>query len=105
MLENASNAIIIGFNVSPSNITREVAKEYNVDIRLYTIIYKVVEEMELAMKGMLDPEYEESELGNATIRKIFKFSKVGNISVSYVNEGVIKNGSLARLVRDGIIVY
>ena len=105
VLANASNAIIIGFNVSPSSITREVAKEYNVDIRLYTIIYKVVEEMELAMKGMLDPEYEESELGEATIRKIFKFSKVGNIAGSYVNDGVMKNGALARVVRDGIVIY
>lgn len=105
VLANASNAIIIGFNVSPSNITKEIAKEYNVDIRLYTIIYKVVEEMELAMKGMLDPEFEEHELGEATIRKIFKFSKVGNIAGSYVTDGIIKNGSLARLVRDGIVLY
>ncbi len=105
VLANASNAIIIGFNVSPSNITKEIAKEYNVDIRLYTIIYKVVEEMELAMKGMLDPEFEEHELGEATIRKIFKFSKVGNIAGSYVTDGTIKNGSLARLVRDGIVLY
>ncbi len=105
VLANASNAIIIGFNVSPSNITREVAKEYNVDIRLYTIIYKVVEEMELAMKGMLDPEFEESSLGEATIRKIFKFSKVGNIAGSYVNDGIIKNNSLARVIRDGIVIY
>lgn len=105
VLANASNAIIIGFNVSPSSITKEVAKEYNVDIRLYTIIYKVVEEMELAMKGMLDPEFEEKELGEAEIRKIFKFSKVGNIAGTYVTEGVIKNNSLARLVRDGIVIY
>lgn len=105
VLAHASNAIIIGFNVSPSSITKEVAKEYNVEIRLYTIIYKVVEEMELAMKGMLDPEFEEHELGEAEIRKIFKFSKVGNIAGSYVTDGVIKNNSLARLVRDGIVIY
>lgn len=105
VLANASNAIIIGFNVSPTSITKEIAKEYNVDIRLYTIIYKVVEEMELAMKGMLDPEFEESDLGEAEIRKIFKFSKVGNIAGTYVTEGVIKNGSLARLIRDGIVIY
>ena len=105
VLANASNAIIIGFNVSPSNITREVAKEYNVEIRLYTIIYKVVEDMELAMKGMLDPEFEEKELGEATIRKIFKFSKVGNIAGCYVTDGIIKNGSSARLIRDGIVLY
>ena len=105
ILANASNAIIIGFNVSPSNITKEVAKEYSVEIRLYTIIYKVVEEMELAMKGMLDPEFEEKDLGEAIIRKIFKFSKVGNIAGSYVTEGIIKNNAQARLIRDGIVIY
>ncbi len=105
VLAHASDAIIIGFNVSPSNATKEIAKEYNVDIRLYTIIYKVVEEMELAMKGMLDPEFEESELGEAEIRKIFKYSKVGNIAGSYVTAGVIKNGSLSRVIRDGIVIY
>ncbi len=105
VLANASNAIIIGFNVSPSNITKELAKEYNVDIRLYTIIYKCIEEIELAMKGMLDPEYTEKTLGSAEIRQIFKFSKVGNIAGSYVTDGIIKNGAQARLIRDGLIVY
>ncbi len=105
VLANASNAIIIGFNVSPSNTTLEIAKEYGVDVRLYTIIYKAVEEMELAMKGMLDPEFKESPLGEAEIRKLFKFSKVGNIAGSYVTEGVIKNNCLARLIRDGIVIY
>ncbi len=104
VLANASNAIIIGFNVVPSNITKEIAKEYNVDIRLYTIIYKVVEEMELAMKGMLDPEFEEKILGNAEIRKIFKFSKVGNIAGSYVIDGIVKNGSKCRVIRDGLVI-
>ena len=105
VLANASDAIIIGFNVSPSSKTKEIAREYGVDIRLYTIIYKVVEEMELAMKGMLDPEFEEKELGEAVIRKIFKFSKVGNIAGSYVETGIMKNGSLARVIRDGIVIY
>ena len=104
VLANASDAIIIGFNVIPSNITKEVAKEYNVDIRLYTIIYKAVEEMELAMKGMLDPEFEEKVLGTAEIRKIFKFSKVGNIAGCYITDGLVKNGANARLIRDGVIV-
>ncbi|MBQ4584374.1 MAG: translation initiation factor IF-2 [Bacilli bacterium] len=104
VLANASNAIIIGFNVSPSNITKEVAKEYGVDIRLYTIIYKAVEDMELAMKGMLDPEFEEKVLGTAEIRKIFKFSKVGNIAGCYVTDGVAKNGSSCRIIRDGIVI-
>ena len=104
VLANASNAIIIGFNVSPSTITKEVAKEYGVDIRLYTIIYKAVEDMELAMKGMLDPEFEEKVLGTAEIRKIFKFSKVGNIAGCYVTDGIAKNGSSCRIIRDGIVI-
>lgn len=105
VLANASNAIVIGFNVMPSAITKEVAKEYNVDIRLYTIIYKVIEEMELAMKGMLDPEFEEKVLGNAEIRKIFTFSKVGKIAGCYVTEGIVKSGTNARVIRDGVIIY
>ena len=105
VLANASNAIVIGFNVIPSLKTKEVAKEYNVDIRLYNIIYKVVEEIEAAMKGMLDPEYEEVVIGNAEVRQLFKFSKVGIIAGSHVISGVIKNGSKCRLIRDGVIVY
>ncbi len=105
VLANASNAIVIGFNVVPSSITKEVAKEYGVDIRLYTIIYKVIEEMELAMKGLLDPEFEEKELGRAEIRKIFTYSKVGKIAGCYVTEGVIKSSSNARVIRDGVIIY
>ena len=104
VLAQASHAIILGFCVSPSNSTKEIAKEYGVDIRLYTIIYKLVEEMEAAMKGMLDPEFEEKIIGNAEIRKIFKFSKVGNIAGSYVLDGLIKIHSNARLIRDGIVV-
>ena len=104
VLAQASQAIILGFCVSPSNDTKEMAKEYGVDIRLYTIIYKLVEEMEAAMKGMLDPEFEEKIIGNAEIRKIFKFSKVGNIAGSYVQDGVIKMNSKARLIRDGIVI-
>lgn len=105
VLANASNAIIIGFNVSPSSITKEIAKEYNVEIRLYTIIYKAVEEMELAMKGMLDPEFEEKILGTAEIRKIFKFSKVGNIAGVSVTDGIMKNGANVRVIRDGIVIF
>ena len=105
VLANASNAIIIGFNVVPSNITKEVAKEYNVDIRLYTIIYKAIEEMELAMKGMLEPEFEEHILGSLEIRKIFSFSKVGKIAGCYVTDGLVKSGANARVIRDGVIIY
>lgn len=104
VLANASNAIILGFNVSPSNITKEIAKEYNVDIRLYTIIYKLVEEMEQALTGMLDPEFEEKIIGNVEIRKIFKFSKIGNIAGCYVTDGLVKNNSSVRVVRDGIVI-
>ena len=105
VLANASNAIIVGFNVRPNAKTMEVAKEYNVDIRLHNIIYKLVEEMEDAMKGMLDPEYEEKVLGEATVKKIFTFSKVGTIAGSMVNDGIIKSNAKARLIRDGIVIY
>lgn len=105
VLANASNAIIIGFNVRPSNPTKDIAKEYSIDIRLYTIIYKVVEEMEAAMKGMLDPEFEEKILGSAEIRKIFKFSKVGNIAGCFVIDGLMKNNASVRVIRDGIVIH
>ena len=105
VLANASDAIIIGFNVRPSAKTIEVAKEYNVDIRLHNIIYKLVEEMEAAMKGMLDPEYEEKILGRAEVRKLFKFSKVGTIAGTMVTDGIIKSNAKARLVRDGVVIY
>ena len=105
VLANASDAIIIGFNVRPSSKTLDVAKEYNVDIRLHNIIYKLVEEMEDAMKGMLDPEYEEKIIGEAEVRKLFKFSKVGTIAGSMVTDGIIKSDAKARLIRDGVVVY
>jgi translation initiation factor IF-2 len=105
VLANASDAIVIGFNVIPSAITKEVAKEYNVDIKLYQIIYKLVEEMELAMKGLLDPEYEEKVTGNAEVRRLFKFSKVGTIAGVMVTSGIIKNKSKVRIIRDGVILY
>ena len=105
VLAAASNALIIGFNIRPNNKTMEYAKEKNVDIRLYNIIYKVVEEMEDAMKGELDPEYEEKVIGSAEVRKLFKFSKVGTIAGSYVIDGIIKRDAKARIIRDGVIVY
>lgn len=104
VLASASNAIIIGFNVVPGSKTKEAAKNYNVDIRLYNIIYKLVEEIESAMKGMLDPEYEEVTTGEAEIRQIFKFSKVGNIAGVHVTSGVVKNNSECKLIRDGVII-
>lgn len=105
VLAKASDAIIIGFNVRPSAMIRDRAKEAGVDIRLYDIIYKVVEEMEAAMKGMLEPVYEEKTLGTAEVRQLFKFSKVGTIAGSYVTDGLIKRSSKARVIRDGIVIY
>ena len=83
---------------------RILTKDKGIDIRLYDIIYKVVEEMEAALKGKLEPEYEEKVLGEAEVRKLFKFSKVGTIAGSYVTSGVIKRGAKARVIRDGVVV-
>lgn len=105
VLAKASNAIIIGFNVRPSNSIRDYAKENGVEIRLYNIIYKAVEEMEAAMKGMLDPIYEEKVIGTAEIRKLFKFSKVGIIAGSYITDGIVKNNAKARVIRDSVVIY
>ncbi len=104
-LAQASNAIIIGFNVVPTNSVKDYAKNVNVELRLYTIIYKVVEDMEAAMKGMLDPVYEEQVTGTAKILELFKFSKVGTIAGSRVTDGVIKSNSNVRVIRDGVIIY
>ncbi|MGM9878879.1 MAG: translation initiation factor IF-2 [Bacilli bacterium] len=105
VLANASNAIVIGFNVRPSSKTVNLAKEYGVDIRLHNVIYKIVEELEDAIIGMLDPEYEEKVLGSAEVRQLFKFSKVGTIAGCYVTDGIIKNGDKVRIIRDGIVIY
>lgn len=105
VLANASKAIIIGFNVMPSSITKDVAKEYSVEIRLYTIIYKAIEDMEMAMKGLLDPEFEEKVIGTAEIRKIFSFSKIGKIAGCYILDGIAKSNAQARVIRDGVIIY
>ena len=105
VLASASSAILIGFNIRPNNSIKDYAKEQGVEIRLYDIIYKAVEEMEAAMKGMLDPEYEEQILGNAEVRQLFRFSKVGTIAGSYVVEGVIKNNAKARVIRDSVVIY
>ena len=105
VLAKASNAILIGFNVRPNNTIKDYATEQGVEIRLYNIIYKVVEEMEAAMKGMLEPIYEEKVIGNAEVRQLFKFSKVGVIAGSYVNDGVIKKDAKARILRDSVVIY
>ncbi|WP_294562411.1 translation initiation factor IF-2 [uncultured Traorella sp.] len=104
-LANASNAIVIGFNVRPSANVRKKAEEVKVDIRLHNIIYKVIEEMEAAMKGMLAPVYEEVIIGQAEVRQTFKVSKVGTIAGCMVTDGCIRKGCKVRLIRDGIVVY
>ena len=104
VLAHASNAIIIGFNVRPTSSVVDSAKEYNVEIKLYDIIYKMIEDIENAMKGLLDPVFEEVVIGEVEVRKIFKFSKVGNIAGSHVKSGNIKIGANARLIRDGVVI-
>ena len=104
-LAQASNAIIIGFNVRPQSSVRDMAKEKGVEIRLYNIIYKALEDIEAAMKGMLDPVFEEQVIGQCEVRDTFKISKVGTIAGCFVTEGSIKRDSLVRVIRDGIIIY
>ena len=105
VLAGASNAIVIGFNVRGSNKVQDMAKQYNIEIRLYDIIYKVVEDMEKAMKGMLEPVYEEKVTGTLEVRQLFKFSKVGMIAGCHVTSGIVKINDKARVVRDGIVIY
>lgn len=105
ILASASNAIIIGFNVRPDVNAKRTADLENVDIRLHRIIYKAIEEIEAAMKGMLDPEFEEKVIGQAEVRQVFKVSKVGTIAGCYVIDGKISRDSGVRLIRDGIVVF
>ena len=105
ILASASQAIIYGFNVRPDAKVRSKAEEENVETRLHNVIYKMVEEIETAMKGMLAPEYHEVVTGQAEIRQVIKASKVGNIAGCYVTDGSIKRNSGIRLIRDGIVVY
>ena len=103
-LAAASNAIIIGFNVRPTPQAKQQASTEEVDIRLHRIIYKAIEEIETAMKGLLDPEYEEKITGQMTVRETYKVSKVGTIAGCYVNEGSIQRDSGVRIIRDGIVI-
>lgn len=105
ILASASQAIIYGFNVRPDAKVRNKAEEENVEIRLHNVIYKMVEEIETAMKGMLAPEYHEVITGQAEIRQVIKASKIGNIAGCYVTDGSIKRNCDIRLIRDGIVVY
>ena len=104
-LAEASNAFIVGFNVRPTPQARQQAEADDVEIRLHSIIYKVIEEMEEAMKGMLDPEFEEKVIGEAIIRETFKVSKVGTIGGFMVTSGKVTRDSKVRVIRDGVVIY
>lgn len=104
-LAGASNAFIIGFNVRPTATAKSQAETDGVDIRLYSIIYKAIDDVTAAMKGMLEPTYEEKVIGNLTVRETWKVSKVGTIAGSFVDKGLVKNDSKIRVIRDGIVKY
>ena len=104
-LANASNGIIVGFNVRPDAGAKRAAEAENVDMRLHRVIYNVIEEIESAMKGLLDPEFEEQVVGQAEVRQTFKVSKVGTIAGSYVTEGKITRNAGVRVIRDGIVQF
>lgn len=104
-LAGASNAFIIGFNVRPTATAKSQAETDSVDIRLYSVIYKAIDDVTAAMKGMLEPTYEEKVIGNLTVRETWKVSKVGTIAGSFVDKGVVKNDSKIRVIRDGIVKY
>ena len=105
MLASASNAIIIGFNVRPDNTAKSKAEEENVDVRLYRVIYNAIEDVEAAMKGMLDPTFEEKIIGHAEVRQTYKVSGVGTIIGGYVLDGKVFRNCKARLLRDNIVIY
>ncbi|MCL1630844.1 translation initiation factor IF-2 [Sporolactobacillus sp. CPB3-1] len=105
ILASASNAIIIGFNVRPDNHAQKVAEEEKVDIRLYRVIYDAIDEMEAAMKGMLDPEFKEKVIGQLEVRTTFKVSRIGTIAGCYVTDGLISRDAGIRLVRNGVVIY
>ena len=105
MLASASSAIIIGFNVRPQPAAAELAEKDDVDIKLYRVIYNAIEDIEAAMKGMLEPEYKEVVLGHAEVRTIFKVSSIGTIAGCMVTDGKVTRSSSVRLVRNGIVVH
>ena len=105
VLASASNAIIIGFNVRPDNVAKQTADHEGVDIRLYKVIYNAIEDVEAAMKGMLEPIYEEKVIGHAQVRQIFKSSDVGNIAGSYILDGSFKRDCKVRITREGEQIY
>ena len=104
-LASASDAIILGFQVRPTMGARKLAENEQIDIRLYSIIYKAIEEIKAAMEGMLSPDIEEKIVGSAEIRETFDITKVGTIAGCFVLEGIIKRNSMIRIIRDGIVVH
>ncbi|MDY0294265.1 MAG: translation initiation factor IF-2 [Acholeplasmataceae bacterium] len=104
-LASASHAIVIGFNVRPTAAVKQVADQQGVEIRLYNIIYRIQEDIEAALKGMLEPTFEEIVTGQAEVRDTFKISRIGTIAGCYVTDGIIKRDALVRVIRDGIVVY
>ena len=105
ILASASNAIIIGFNVRPDATAKDIAEREGVYLRLYRVIYNAIEDVEAAMKGMLDPVFEEKVLGHAEVRQTFKASGVGTIAGAYVLDGIFERNCSVRLIRDGIVVF
>jgi translation initiation factor IF-2 len=105
MLAAASNAIVIGFNVRPEPKAQQFAESENVDIRLYDIIYNLIDDVRKAMEGLLAPIIKEKTLGRAEVRDVIRITKVGNVAGSYVQDGLIRRNALARLIRDGAVVY
>src|SRR5699024_5194641 len=105
ILASASNAIIIGFNVRPDVNAQKAAESEKVDVRLHRVIYQAIEEMEAAMKGMLDPEYEEKVIGQAEVRETFKVSRIGTIAGSYVTDGKLRRDASLRLIRNGVVLF
>jgi translation initiation factor IF-2 len=105
MLAETSDAVIIGFNVRPSTAIAAMAEQHGVELRLYRVIYDVINDVEAAMKGMLDPEFKEEVLGKAEVRSVFKLSSAGQIAGCYITEGKISRNCKIRVVRDGIVVF
>ena len=101
----ASNAVVIGFNVRPDNNAKQMAQTEQVDIRLHSIIYKVIEEIEAAMTGLLDPEFVEKVIGLAEVRQVYKVSKIGTIAGAYVTEGKVSRDGKVRVIRDSVVIY
>ena len=104
-LANVSNAIIIGFNVRPEPIAKDMAEKAEVEIKTYSVIYNAIEDVEASMKGMLDPVFKETVIGNAEVRQTFKISSVGTIAGCYVTDGKVARNAGVRVIRDGVVIH